>query len=124
MRSLRHDSPIYADKKINVSIVQPNIDPNLKWEQNFRDRIFNTMDSLHNEAIILDPDFILWPEAALPTYLRINYSKRRSILQKVKKSNIPLLTGTPDRIKREDNQIEYYKFYRNINLVQLLIQIK
>ena len=99
---------IYADNKINVSIVQPNIDPNLKWEQNFRDRIFNTMDSLHNEAIILDPDFILWPEAALPTYLRINYSKRRPILQKVKKSNIPLLTGTPDRIEREDNQIDYY----------------
>ena len=46
------------------------------------------MDSLHNEAITLDPDFILWPEAALPTYLRINYSKRRSILQKVKKSNV------------------------------------
>jgi apolipoprotein N-acyltransferase len=99
---------INADNKINVSIVQPNIDPNLKWEQNFRDKIFNTMDSLHNEAITLDPDFILWPEAALPTYLRINYSKRRSILQKVKKSNIPLLTGTPDRIKREDNEIEYY----------------
>jgi len=99
---------IYADNKINVSIVQPNIDPNLKWEQNFRDRIFNTMDSLHNEAILLNPDFILWPEAALPTYLRINYSKRRPILQKVKKSNIPLLTGTPDRIEREDNQIDYY----------------
>ena len=99
---------INTENKINVSIVQPNIDPNLKWEQNFRDKIFSTMDSLHNEAIILDPDFILWPEAALPTYLRINYSKRRSILQKVKKSNIPLLTGTPDRIKKEDNQIDYY----------------
>ena len=99
---------INAENEINISIVQPNIDPNLKWEQDFRDRIFNTMDSLHNEAIMLGPDFILWPEAALPTYLRINYSKRRSILQKVKTSNIPLLTGTPDRVKRENNQINYY----------------
>ena len=105
---ISHIHNINAENKINVSIVQPNIDPNLKWEQNFRDKIFNTMDSLHNEAIVLNPDFILWPEAALPTYLRINYSKRRSILQKVKKSNIPLLTGTPDRVKREDNQINYY----------------
>ena len=98
----------YTENEVRVAIVQPNIDPNLKWEQNFRDRIFNTMDSLHNVAIKLDPDFILWPEAALPTYLRINYSNRRSILQKVKKSNIPLLTGTPDRIKGRDNQIDYY----------------
>lgn len=97
-----------SENEVRAAIVQPNIDPNLKWEQNFRDSIFNTMDSLHNEAIKLDPDFILWPEAALPTYLRINYSNRRSILQKVKKSNIPLLTGTPDRIKRRDNQIDYY----------------
>ena len=66
------------------------------------------MDSLHNEAIKLEPDLILWPEAALPTYLRINYSNRKSILQKVKKSNIPLLTGTPDRIKGKDNKIDYY----------------
>ena len=98
----------YTENEVRVAIVQPNIDPNLKWEQNFRDRIFNTMDSLHNVAIKLDPDFILWPEAALPTYLRINYSNRRSILQKVKISNIPLLTGTPDRIKGRDNQIDYY----------------
>ena len=93
---------------IKTAIVQPNIDPNLKWEQNFRHIIFNTMDSLHNEAIKLEPDLILWPEAALPTYLRINYSNRKSILQKVKKSNIPLLTGTPDRIKGKDNKIDYY----------------
>ena len=45
---------------IKTAIVQPNIDPNLKWEQNFRHIIFNTMDSLHNEAIKLEPDLILW----------------------------------------------------------------
>ena len=94
--------------EISTAIVQPNIDPNLKWEESFRDRIFNTMDSLHNEAIKLNPDFILWPEAALPTYLRLNNSTKRSILQKVKESNIPLLTGTPDRIKSKSNQLDYY----------------
>ena len=93
---------------ISTAIVQPNIDPNLKWEENFRDRIFNTMDSLHIKAIEHNPDFILWPEAALPTYLRLNYSTKRSILKKVKESNIPLLTGTPDRNKRNGGQIDYY----------------
>ena len=94
--------------EVNIAIVQPNIDPNLKWDESFRDRIYGTMDSLHNEAIKLNPDLILWPEAALPTYLRINYTARKSILQKVSESNIPLLTGTPDRIKSSNNQVDYY----------------
>ena len=80
------------------------------------------MDSLHNEAIKLEPDLILWPEAALPTYLRINYSNRKSILQKVKKSNIPLLTGTPDRIKGKDNKIDYYTKYIHVSLSMFYFQ--
>ena len=66
--------------QISTAIVQPNIDPNQKWEADFRDRIFDIMDSLHTASIDLQPDFILWPEAALPVYLRINYAARRPIL--------------------------------------------
>ena len=66
------------------------------------------MDSLHTASIDLQPDFILWPEAALPVYLRITYAARRPILRKVRDSGIPLLTGTPDRRKRENNERDYY----------------
>ena len=94
--------------QISIAIVQPNIDPNQKWEADFRDKIFDIMDSLHTESIDLQPDLILWPEAALPVYLRITYAARRPILRKVRDSGIPLLTGTPDRINRENNERDYY----------------
>ena len=38
------------------------------------------MDSLHIEAIKLNPDIILFPETALPTHIRLN-KKVRDLLQ-------------------------------------------
>ena len=55
------------------------------------------MDSLYNEAIFLKPDIILFPETALPTYLRLNNRIRKQLQKKVNISKIPILIGTVDR---------------------------
>ncbi len=100
MESLRD-----IDKKINVAVVQPNVDPNKKWHEKHRTIAF--MDSLHREATKMDPDIIVFPETALPSYLTRD-NKIRGMLQKtVDKSNIPLLTGTID-VKFEDKKKNYY----------------
>ena len=78
-------------------MIQPNIDPNEKWDNNNRTQTLNLMDSLYNEAIILEPDIILFPETALPTYLRINNRIRKQLQNKVNDSKIPILIGTVDR---------------------------
>jgi apolipoprotein N-acyltransferase len=78
-----------------VSIIQPNIDPNLKWESSFRDELYRTMDSLNVLAYELSPDLVLWPEAALPNYMRVSYVRKRYEKIAVDKS-IPLMMGTLD----------------------------
>jgi len=54
-----------------ISIIQPNIDPNLKWESSYRDKLYGKMDSLNTLAYDLKSDLVLWPEAALPNYMRV-----------------------------------------------------
>ena len=82
---------------IDIATIQPNIDPNEKWRNANRQETFDFMDSLHLYAISLNPDIILFPETALPTYLRINSRLRQQLQNRVDISDIPILIGTVDR---------------------------
>ncbi len=81
-----------SNENIEVAIVQPNINPNTKW-QNKKEVLF-IMDSLHQEAVKLNPDLIIFPETALPSYLVRDNRTRNSLQRIVNSSGIPLLTGT------------------------------
>ena len=81
-----------SNKKVNVAIVQPNIDPNIKWQN--KKRIISFMDSLHLEAVDLNPDLVVFPETALPSYLVRDTSTRNMLQKTVNYHNVPLLTGT------------------------------
>ncbi|MBT3299247.1 MAG: apolipoprotein N-acyltransferase [Candidatus Marinimicrobia bacterium] len=115
-------------KSVKVAVIQPNIDPNEKWDRASQGKTISIMDSLHLVAIDLQPDLVLWPEAALPVYLRLNSQHRKRIQAIVDQSKIPLLTGTVDR-KKVDGERHYFNasmyftpnnaqsFYNKIHLV-------
>tara|TARA_B100000003_G_scaffold70000_1_gene62734 strand:+ start:2252 stop:3760 length:1509 start_codon:yes stop_codon:yes gene_type:complete len=83
--------------ELDIAVIQPNLNPNEKWDRSTRELTLNLMDSLHQLAIGLNPDIILFPETALPAYLRLNNSIRKRLQSEVNKSNIPILIGTVDR---------------------------
>ena len=87
---------IYSLPKPNqdftVAIVQPNVNPNTKWQN--KKEIIAFMDSLHQESIKFKPDLIVFPETALPTYLVRDNRTRGNLQSTVNNSDIPLLTGT------------------------------
>ena len=85
------------DYHLNIAVIQPNIDPNEKWDRANRDVTLEFMDSLYNVAINMNPDIILFPETALPTYLRLNNKVKNKIQSKVDSTSIPILIGTVDR---------------------------
>lgn len=95
-------------KSFSVAIVQPNVNPLEKWDRSKKTELFALMDSLHTQANALKPDLVLWPEAALPAYLRLNTTARKPIMEKIRSSGIPLLTGTPDQIRKENESTRYY----------------
>ncbi|MCH7762912.1 MAG: apolipoprotein N-acyltransferase [Candidatus Marinimicrobia bacterium] len=96
-----------AESQFYVAVIQPNVDPVQKWEKSYKKTLVALMDSLTDDAMNMKPDFVLWPEAALPAYLRISYRYREPIRQKVIKNGIPLLAGTID-MESDENGRHYY----------------
>ena len=94
--------------EVSIAVIQPNLDPNEKWNNSTRELTLKIMDSLHIKAMSLEPDIILFPETALPTYLRINKRIRNRLQNHVNQSNIPILIGTVDRrIDSNSNRLYY-----------------
>ena len=81
-----------SNQDISVAVVQPNVNPNTKWQN--KKEIIAFMDSLHQESIKFKPDLIVFPETALPSYLVRDNRTRGTLQSTVNSSDIPLLTGT------------------------------
>ncbi|MBU0712767.1 apolipoprotein N-acyltransferase [bacterium] len=96
-------------RKVHVSLIQPNVDPNEKWD---RDSFYTVMQLLHDlsDSSAIEPrDLIVWPETATPTYLRKNRGRSLDrIYRHLEQLDSHLLTGVPD-FEFEDD--ETYKVY-------------
>ncbi|MFQ6604238.1 MAG: apolipoprotein N-acyltransferase [Fidelibacterota bacterium] len=105
LASIEEQEPV---RELTIAVTQPNVDPNEKWDRANRDFMFTLMDSLHRAAIAREPDLILWPETALPTYIRLNRTTRGKLYRLVNTSGIPLLTGTVDKDWSQSGEARYY----------------
>ena len=118
-----------STESVKIAITQPNINPDEKWDPESREENFALMHGFLDSALNLHPDLVLWPESAVPAYLRLSNHRRRPITAKLAKFNIPLLAGTVDRIINDDGEKIYYnstiyikpddsiKMYNKVHLV-------
>jgi apolipoprotein N-acyltransferase len=61
----------FGEEEFSVSIVQPNIDQNHKWDDTYKEYI---LDILNNFAVKISKnktDLVIWPETVLPGYIPI-----------------------------------------------------
>ena len=93
-------------KQINVSIGQPVIYPDEKWNPNLKSRNENIMNDLLEKSLEWKPDVIVWPEAALTSFLAVSDSKQRMELQEKIKNSV-LITGIPQRMYF-NNELKVY----------------
>lgn len=96
------------EEKINVAVIQPNINPWLKWGSK-QTALTQQYADMIREAAGSDtkPDLIILPETAFPYYLLDPYyDDKYSIVKNVVDSiGIPLLTGTPDLVVYQDSSL-------------------
>jgi apolipoprotein N-acyltransferase len=78
-----------------VSIGQPSIFPDEKWNPNLRLRNLAVMDSLLEKSLEDKADIIVWPEVAVTSFLANNPYDR--IRYQDKLSDTYLITGIPER---------------------------
>ncbi len=95
------------DPQIRIALVQSNVGPHEKWDPERRNWVFDHLDSLYLVAAETDPQLIVWPESATPTYLSKNQRRLRRVKKRVIESGIPLLTGSIDW-GREAGEKVYY----------------
>ncbi len=87
-------------RTVRVALVQPDIDPHLKWAGLSRDETMQLLFRLTGRKIATDRvDLVLWPETAVPFTIRDaeNAVWMSRLRQEVDQWRTPLLTGFPDR---------------------------
>ena len=84
-------------EKIDVAIIQGNIDPLAKWNEAFLARNFSIYEHLTHQALKdTTIDLAIWPETATACYLRSRPEYLERVRNMVDSSSVGLLTGTPD----------------------------
>ncbi|MFQ5865026.1 MAG: apolipoprotein N-acyltransferase [bacterium] len=81
---------------IEVALVQGNIDPYIKWDKGNVNLSYDTYERLSRECATIDPDLIVWPETATPSFLLHDHEHLHQVKGLINDLNIPLLTGTPE----------------------------
>jgi apolipoprotein N-acyltransferase len=87
--SLKKASPM------EVTLVQGNIDQNIKWDARYQSETLNIYRSLSLSAIPAPDGLIVWPETAAPFYFERPDPLREAVIHLARISGRPLLFGSP-----------------------------
>jgi apolipoprotein N-acyltransferase len=79
-----------------VGLLQGNIDQSLKWDRRYQTTTLDIYERLARRVAEDKPALIVWPETALPFFLRREPELGARVRRFVAGLGIPTLTGSPD----------------------------
>ncbi|MEK7308925.1 MAG: apolipoprotein N-acyltransferase, partial [Nitrospirota bacterium] len=79
---------------IRASVIQGNFEQNQKWDVRFHDDIKDTYIRLSKDAVAASPDFIVWPETAVPFIFGYDEPYTAELVEFQKTLGAYLLFGT------------------------------
>ena len=82
---------------LNISIGQPVIFPDEKWNRELRQKNFQIMESLLLESLEEKAEIIVWPEVSVPSYLATNINDRLFFQERLMENDSFLILGIPER---------------------------
>ncbi len=83
------------EQDIPIAVMQPSIKANDKWDDAQYQNILARYDELCERAKANDKELIIFPEAALPDYLLLDYGARQDFIALIQKHQIDIFTGFP-----------------------------
>ncbi|MCP4722507.1 MAG: apolipoprotein N-acyltransferase, partial [Desulfobacteraceae bacterium] len=112
------DRGIQNAPKPNISVIQGNIQQDLKWDKTFKNKTIEKYGSLSLGAAKTKPALIIWPETALPFYYGVDKGYSNQVDIYIRKAKTHFLMGSPAFERgREDSRF----FNRAYMLNQLSI---
>lgn len=100
-KSMKH-----ADS-MDVSIIQGNIDQNLKWNSQFQKETIDIYKNLSLAKVASGLMLIVWPETATPFFFQEMTDMHKKVLDVAKESKSWLLFGSPS-YSREEKGISFF----------------
>jgi apolipoprotein N-acyltransferase len=82
-----------------VALIQPSAASEQKWNPAFQDSVVESLYRLTRRAVEADTtrvNVVIWPETALPFYVRLEPLKLKRLIDTVKELRTPILAGYPD----------------------------
>jgi apolipoprotein N-acyltransferase len=88
----------FPDEKsmVKVALLQGNIDQYMKWDKKYEQLIMETYGELAQMASRENPQLIIWPETALPGYLKREKDLQRWVEKVVGQTNAYHIIGSPE----------------------------
>ncbi len=99
-----------APKK-TISIIQGNIDQDVKWDMEFRKSTLDIYFNLSRQEADLHPDLIVWPETAAPFYFGYPAELTEQLLKSIQDFKTFFLIGAPTVELFEKNETYYNSAY-------------
>lgn len=96
LRLRRIDQRAGAAPHLRIALVQGNIEQGLRWDREFQDFNWRTYRDLSLGAAAGRPALIIWPETAMPFYLRYQDQFMSEMVALTNSINSAVLTGVPD----------------------------
>lgn len=87
--------PLYM-KDARISIMQPSIPQELKWELENFDELYDRYVVLSKQAALDSTGLLIWPEAAMPAYILRDQGYLPLIQNLCDDYNLDIFTGFPD----------------------------
>ncbi|HET9582315.1 MAG TPA: apolipoprotein N-acyltransferase [Gemmatimonadota bacterium] len=107
--------------RLRAAAIQPNIPQDVKWDLAFVDDTFARLIRLTRLAERHDPALVVWPESAVPVYLRYDARASELVPRLAAEIGEPIFTGTNDAdtlAGREGSVPGDYRVYNAAYLVR------
>lgn len=117
-------------ERIKIALLQGNMAPEVKWDQELLDFNVRTYIDMSKRAAQDTVDFIIWPETAAPCHLASESLYLSLVQETCNELNVPLLVGANDYQVSSEGELRYYnsaflftprggypRVYNKINLV-------
>jgi apolipoprotein N-acyltransferase len=81
---------------IRVGLLQGNIDQSLKWDRSYQTATLDIYERLTRRVAAAKPGLIVWPETAIPFFLRREPELAARVYRLAEETGVPMLVGSPD----------------------------
>ncbi len=99
--------------QVNVALVQPSIPQQMIWSEEDSSKRFEQLLQLSEQALtntVQKPDLLVWPEAAVPGYVRWDTNIHHAVTNLVRRHQTWLVLGADDAAPRDDDPFGHDSF--------------